>query len=82
MDKPQIYEICVEGYLTAHWANWFEGLRIHNVPDGKTILSGTFIDQAALFGTLNKIRSLNLTLVSVNKRASSSQSHPLARKEL
>ena len=67
MDKPQIYEIRVENHLSESWTDWFEGLTIHNEPSGETVLSGSFIDQAALFGTLSKIHSLNLTLISVNR---------------
>jgi hypothetical protein len=67
MDKPIVYEIRVEGHLTERWSDWFDGLTIHNETDGETILSGSFVDQAALFGTLTKIHSLNLMLVSVNR---------------
>jgi hypothetical protein len=67
MDKPHVYEIRVEGYLTERWSDWFDGLTIHNEPEGETILSGAFVDQAALFGTLTKIHSLNLTLISLNR---------------
>jgi hypothetical protein len=35
--------------------------------DGKSTLSGMLADQAALIGVLNKIQSLNLTVVSVNR---------------
>jgi hypothetical protein len=67
MDKLCIYEIRVEGHLTDRWSNWFEGLAIHNDPNGETILSGSITDQAALFGVLNKIQALNLTLISVRR---------------
>jgi hypothetical protein len=67
MDKSIVYEIRVEGHLTERWSDWFDGLTIHNETDGETILSGSFVDQAALFGTLTKIHSLNLMLVSVNR---------------
>ena len=67
MDKPIVYEIRVEGHLTERWSDWFDGLTIHNETDSETILSGSFVDQAALFGTLTKIHSLNLMLVSVNR---------------
>ncbi len=67
MGKPCIYEIRVEGHLTDRWSDWFEGLAIHNDPDGETTLSGRLIDQAALFGVLTKIHDLNLTLISVNR---------------
>jgi hypothetical protein len=40
-----------------------------NDHNGETTLSGSFVDQAALFGTLNKIQALNLNLLSVNRLA-------------
>ena len=67
MNNMDIYEIRVEGHLTDRWSDWFEGLVIHNDPDGETTLSGALSDQAALFGVLNKIHALNLTLISVNR---------------
>jgi hypothetical protein len=67
MDKPCVYEIRIEGHLTERWSDWFEGLTIRNDTSGETMLSGTFVDQSALFGTLSKIHSLNLTLISVNR---------------
>jgi len=73
MDEPGIYEICVEGHLSENWSDWsdwFDGPTIHNEPGGRTIISGSFVDQAALFGTLIKIHSLNLTFISVNRKSS------------
>ena len=67
MDKTYFYEIRIEGHLSDHWSAWFEGLTIRNDPYGETLLSGSFVDQAALFGALNKIYALNLTLISVNR---------------
>lgn len=69
MDKPRVYEIRVEGYLTERWSDWFDGLTIRNGAGCETVLSGLFVDQAALFGTLTKIHSLNLTLISVYRKA-------------
>jgi hypothetical protein len=70
MDKFYVYEIRVEGHLTERWSDWFEGLTIRNDTNGETILSETSVDQAARFGTLTKIHSLNLTLMSVNRLTS------------
>ena len=67
MNKAYIYEIRIEGHLTERWSDWFEGLTIRNDPSGETVLSGMFVDQSALFGTLTKIHSLNLTLISVDR---------------
>jgi len=75
MNKPHIYEIRVEGHLTERWSDWFEGLTIHNYPSGETVLSGSFVDQSALFGTLTKIHSLNLTLISVNRQTAKTSSN-------
>ncbi|MGD8402873.1 MAG: hypothetical protein PVJ21_04365 [Anaerolineales bacterium] len=67
MDKPKNYEIRVENHLSESWTDWFDGLTIHNEPDGETVISGSFVDQAALFGMLTRVHSLNLTLISVNR---------------
>jgi hypothetical protein len=66
------YEIRVEGELGDMWANWFEGLSIREEFDGAndrhiTVLFGLIQDQPALHGVLNKIRDLNLTLISIKK---------------
>jgi hypothetical protein len=67
--KREHYEIRVEGRLGRSWADWFEGLEIRDEPDMEgvcrtTILSGV-LDQAALHGTLSKIRDLGIRLLSV-----------------
>ncbi len=62
----QYYEIRLKGHLDARWAEWFEGLTITLEENGSTFLSGALADQAALHGTLKKVRDLGLTLVSVN----------------
>ena len=51
--------------LAGHCSEWFEGLVIHNDPNGDTTLTGLLTDQAALFGVLAKIHDLNLILISV-----------------
>lgn len=71
MDKSRFYEIRIEGHLvTDRWVDWFEGLAIHNDPDGGTTLSGALVDQSALMGVLGKIQALNMTLISVNRFSS------------
>ena len=67
MDRPAVYEIRVEGRLSALWSDWFEGVTICDEPGGETTLRGTFIDQAALFGLLHKVQALNLVLVEVRR---------------
>ena len=67
------YEIRVEGRLGSSWVDWFDGLEIRDEPDMEgvyrtTVLSGV-MDQAALHGTLNKIRDLGIPLLSIQIRA-------------
>jgi hypothetical protein len=59
------YEIRIAGHLAPCWSEWFEGLAIAHPDDGETLLSGPVVDQAALHGLLNKVRDLNLKLISV-----------------
>ncbi len=65
MNKPCIYEIKVRGTLTERWSTWFEDLEIHPGPNGETVLTGQLLDQAAVFGVLSRIHSLNLELLSL-----------------
>lgn len=58
-------EIKVKGQINKEWQDWFEGLEI-NCFDDYTLLYGEVKDQAFLHGILNKIRDLNLKLISVN----------------
>lgn len=58
-------KIRIEGHLDHKWINWFDGMEIIH-ESSSTILTGDIIDEAALHGFLNKIRDLNLTLLSVN----------------
>jgi hypothetical protein len=59
------YKIRVKGHLDGRWSEWFDGLQITNLEDGVTVLSGEIVDQAVLHGVLNKVRNLNLPLISV-----------------
>lgn len=59
------YEIRVKNHLDPCWCDWFEGWTITNLEDGEVLLTGASVDQSALHGTLNKIRDLNLKLISV-----------------
>ena len=62
-----LYQIVVKGHLDPHRAHWFEGMSMELMPGGETTLTGTFVDQAALHGTLSRIRDLGLELISVQK---------------
>jgi len=64
--QPPVYEIRIEGHLDQQWTDWFDGMTITLEEDGKTLLTGLVVDQAALHGLLKKVRDLGLPLVSVN----------------
>jgi hypothetical protein len=59
-------EIRAKGRIDERWSAWFEGLSIAHTPQDETILSGSVVDQAALYGLLAKLRDLGLALVSVD----------------
>lgn len=61
------YEIVVESLLDKKRVRQFEGMKLIHQSDGNTLISGSLVDQAQLFSILNKIRDMNLTLVSVKK---------------
>ena len=61
------YEIRVEGQLSdEYWSQWFEGLVV-TLDESETILVGPLVDQAALFGLLNRIQDLGLPLLMVRR---------------
>jgi hypothetical protein len=63
----EIYEICVQGHLQDKWADWFYGLTLTREDDGSTTLCGPLPDQTALHSVLQKIRDMNLRLISVSE---------------
>jgi len=65
LTEPTIYRIRVKGQLGPEWSEWFEGLTITCGDKHETLLIGQVVDQAALFGILNKIRDLGLVLLEV-----------------
>ena len=72
---PEYYEIKIKGHLDPCWSDWFGSLKVTNLEKGETLLSGPLPDQAALHGLLERIRDLNLTLISVTCGGLSTQ-HP------
>ncbi len=66
-----IYQIKVKGRLDESWSDWLGNVQITPAPaeDGTwvTTLIGEVPDPPALFGILDRIRDLNLTLVSLRE---------------
>jgi hypothetical protein len=69
----EYYEIKIKGHLDPRWSDWFAGLKLTHTEREETLLSGPLPDQAALHGLLERIRDLNLKLISVTCGCSSTQ---------
>jgi hypothetical protein len=61
------YEIRIKDHLDTYWYEWFEGWTITNLECGEVLLRRFNVDPSALHGALNKIRDLNLVLLSVTR---------------
>jgi len=70
-DQTATYQIKVQGRLDERWTHWFDGMSIAFEPaeDGSTatVLTGSVVDQAALYGLINRMRDLGLPLISVGR---------------
>ncbi|MFO7631564.1 MAG: hypothetical protein R6W76_03435 [Caldilinea sp.] len=58
--------ILVKQQLSEHWAEWFGGLQVQNLPTGEALLFGTLPDHAALYGVLTHMRDLDVQILSVD----------------
>jgi len=66
-DVPgDIYEIRVKGRVDSRWFQCYAGLGV-TYQAGDTILSGPIRDQSALHGVLERVRDLNLILISLER---------------
>ncbi|HSL45448.1 MAG TPA: hypothetical protein VK897_18585 [Anaerolineales bacterium] len=70
---PEYYEIKIKGCLDPRWSEWFADLTLTHLEGDVTQLSGLLPDQAAIYGVLERMRDLNLTLISVNLGGPSTQ---------
>jgi hypothetical protein len=63
--EPTIYQIVVRGELSQRYVPAFEGMMLAT-GDGQTSITGPVVDQAQLYGLLNRVGDLGLELLSVN----------------
>jgi hypothetical protein len=61
------YRIQLRGHVDQTWSTRFENLTISHEPDGTTTLEGPLVDQAALYGVIDRARDLGLMLLAVAK---------------
>jgi hypothetical protein len=66
LDGPGTYEIRVFGRLDHQWSGWLGKFVITQAGE-HTLLRGTVVDQAALYGILLKIHNLGLLMLSVER---------------
>lgn len=71
LEQTAIYQIQVQGMISQGWLDYLDGLEI--TVDGKdgwaiTTLTGSMIDQAALHGLLQKLYTLGLVLIKVERK--------------
>jgi hypothetical protein len=64
--EPSGYEIRIKGRITKSSESAFDGLTV-TVNPVETVVRGTVIDQAALYGILERIQALGLELVEVRR---------------
>jgi hypothetical protein len=67
------YEIVVEKHINQKRLKDFMGMEFKYLPEGQTLITGQLQDQAELFSVINKIRDLNIIIVSINKRTTEVQ---------
>jgi len=63
--QARSYLIRIQGHLDPRWSEWFDNMTIAQKPDGTTTIKGAVTDRASLYGILNKLRDMGLTLLSV-----------------
>ena len=78
LGTPSVYHIKIRGYLDDNWSNRLGGMAIEHKTAIRgtpiTVLQGTMIDQAALFGVLNSLYGLGFPILSVDCTPISSES--------
>ncbi len=71
----EVYEIKIRGHLDTKWTEWLYGMTVTHERDGSTTLYGPLPDQVVLHSVLDRIRDMNLRLISVNQILSNGQTN-------
>jgi len=59
-------QIRVRGQIDERWSEWLDGLTITHTGEEESVLTGSILDQSALYGLISKLRDLGLPLLAVN----------------
>ncbi len=71
LEQPGFYKVQVQGVISEHYLAYLEDLDVTvDEIDGRAIttLTGVILDQAELHGLLQKIYSLGLVLLTVERK--------------
>lgn len=67
------YFIKIHGHLDQQWSTWLNAVEFQHQEDGVTQLKIEVVDQAALYGTIAKLRNLGITLLEVRRDRQSTE---------
>lgn len=65
--EGDLYEIRVKEPIDPNWSDWLEDFVITRTEEKETRITGRVKDQTALYGLLDTMRDLNLTLIYVKR---------------
>jgi hypothetical protein len=71
MSELWTYQVQVQGCIGERWVHWFEDMSVSvqgEAQHATTTLTGPVADQAALLGTLQKLYTLGLPLLLVQRK--------------
>lgn len=71
MTEAWTYEIQVQGRIGERWAHWFDDMSVSAQGEAQstiTTLTGAVADQAALLGLLQRLYTLGLPLLRVERK--------------
>lgn len=75
------YQVRVKGCLSEDFLVWLDLTGSYDPQADETLLLVATTDQAALYGLLNRLRDLGLTLISVDSQPVPKNEKPMERNE-